>query len=130
MRGNPIATSPRPSKTGTLQFAVGSEGDACKVSDGLGAGVGDGVGVGVGVGVGEIEIVGLGVGVGVGSVLVDLTLCHTSFLFFFTHLNCTPLAVTVFPIFGHLSPVFTAPNVGAEIRVEMRTITSSPRLIR
>lgn len=126
MRGNPIATSPRPSKTGTLQFAVASEGDAGKVSDG----VGDEVGVGVGVG--EIEIVGLGVGVGVGvgTVLVDLTLCHTSFLFFFTHLNCTPLAVTVFPIFGHLSPVFTAANVGAEIRAEMRTITSSPRFIR
>lgn len=128
MRGNPIATSPRPSKTGTLQFAVGSEGDAGKVSDGLGAGVGDGVGVGVG----EIEIVGLGVGVGagVGTVLLDLTLCHTSFLFFFTHLNCTPLAVIVFPIFGHLSPAFTAANVGAEIRAEIRTITSSPRFIR
>ena len=71
MRGNPIATSPRPSKTGTLQFAVGSEGDAGKVSDGLGAGVDDGVGVGVGVG--EIEIVGLGVAWELESVLCWLT---------------------------------------------------------
>lgn len=82
--GNPIATSPRPSKTGTLQLTVGKDG---KVSDGVGVGVGVGVevtdGDGVGIGVTEID----GIGVGAGSGLIDLTLCQTVFLFFFTHLN-------------------------------------------
>ena len=90
MRGKPIATSPRPSKTGTLQNATEFTGGGVIV------GVGEGVGVGVGVGVGAGEGVTTGVGVGVGDGVIDGVgvtgfigpiLCHTNFLFFFTHLN-------------------------------------------
>ncbi len=91
MRGNPIATSPLPSNTGTLQFTVGSEGRAGGVADGVGVGVGLNIGVGVndvvGVGVGVGIGVGVGAGVGGGSGVINLTFCQTSLLFFFIHLN-------------------------------------------
>ncbi|MEN9516160.1 MAG: hypothetical protein RLZZ159_26 [Actinomycetota bacterium] len=130
--GNPIATSPRPSNTGTLQLAVGSDGSADKVTDGLGVGVteGDGVGVGVGVGVTEGDGVGVGVGVGAGSGLIDLTFCQTSFLFFFTHLYSAPFAVAVLPIFGHLSPALTAAKEGNEIKDKTSIATIQNRFIR
>ena len=88
MRGNPIATSPRPSDTGTLHFATELTGTGALVV----------VGVGVGVGVGEGEVVGVaigvGVGVGVGESVGDGAAgfaipkrCQTNFLFLLTHLN-------------------------------------------
>ena len=69
MRGKPIATSPRPSKTGTLQNAA----------EFTGAGAIDGVGVGVG----ELE----GVGEGVAKILkaivgVTKKILKTNFIYF------------------------------------------------
>ena len=83
MRGKPIATSPRPSKTGTLQNATELTGADEMVGDGVG--VGEGVDVGVGVGVAT----GVGVGVADGVDIAGFTgpiLCHTNFVFFFMHL--------------------------------------------
>ena len=84
MRGNPIATSPRPSDTGTLHFATELTGTGALVV----------VGVGVGVGVGEGELVGVAIGVGVRDGVGDGTAgfaipirCQTNFLFLLTHLN-------------------------------------------
>ena len=84
MRGKPIATSPRPSKTGILHFATELMG--------AGAIVADEVGAGVGVGVGDGERVSTGVGVGVGDGVGEEgftgpILCHTNFFFCLTHLN-------------------------------------------
>ena len=84
MRGKPIATSPRPSKTGTLQNATEFTGADEMVGDDVG--VGEGVDVDVGVGVAT----GVGVGVADGVGVTGFTgpiLCHTNFLFFLTHLN-------------------------------------------
>ena len=84
MRGKPIATSPRPSKTGTLQNAAEFTGGGVIV--GVGEGVGVGVGEGVTTGVGEGVATGIGVGVGEAGFTGPI-LCHTNFLFLFTHLN-------------------------------------------
>jgi len=90
MRGKPIATSPRPSKTGTLQNAAEFTGGGAMVGVGegvgVGVGVGEGVTTGVGVGVGDGVIEGVIDGVGVAGFTGPI-LCHTNFLFFFTHLN-------------------------------------------
>ena len=86
MRGKPIATSPRPSKTGTLQNATEFTGADEVVGDGVG--VREGVDVGLGVGVGVATGVGVGVDDGVGITgFTGPILCHTNFLFFLTHLN-------------------------------------------
>ena len=88
MRGKPIATSPRPSKTGILHFATELMGAGAIVADEVGAGVG--VGVGDGDGDGERVTTGVGIRVGDGVGVTGFTapiLCHTNFLFFFTHLN-------------------------------------------
>ena len=94
MRGNPIATSPRPSDTGTLHFATEFTGAGVLVVVGVGVGVG--VEVGEGVGAGEVVgvAIGIGVGVGVGESVGDGAAgfaipkrCQTNFLFLLTHLN-------------------------------------------
>lgn len=114
IRGKPIATSPRPSKTGTLQNAT----------EFTGAGAIDGVGVGVGVGeidgVGEGVATGVGVGVGDGVGVTGFTgpiLCHTNFLFFLTHLNWIPAETEVLPAFAHAEPSFIAAKDGVRVRV-------------
>jgi len=86
MRGKPIATSPRPSETGTLHDATEFTAGGAMVGVGVDVGVGEGVDVDVGVGVAT----GVGVGVADGVGVTGFTgpiLCHTNFLFFLTHLN-------------------------------------------
>jgi hypothetical protein len=65
-RGKPIATSPRPSKTGTLHFSVELVGKAGNSIVGVGLGIGSGVGVGDGEVVGDGIDEGEGIGVGDG----------------------------------------------------------------
>ncbi len=115
IRGNPIATSPLPSKTGTLQLTVELVGDEV----GLALGVGDGVGVGVGDAAG-IRVTGL----------AEATLCQVNFLFFNTHLNWFAPDVVVLPALEHLSPALIAANVGADTSERTSTNDSTHRFIR
>ncbi len=61
--------------------------------------------MGVGDAIGEI--------VGEGSLgFARAILCHTSFLFFFTHLNSNPPEVEIFPTFVHDDPALIAAKEG------------------
>ena len=105
IRGKPIATSPRPSETGILQFNTERAG---------GVGVGEGEEVAEGVGVIEGAGVDVGVAEGVDVAVFNFpVLCQINFLFFFTHLNSNPPEMEIFPTFVHDDPALIAAKEGA-----------------